>query len=86
MSRKSHLGFSLIEVIVALALTIVTIVIFGAAVSSTPLTKTAKYQNIAYHVAEKKLEELRNTDFNSLPPSASFKCCGARGPTGTSGW
>lgn len=65
-------GFSLIETIIALAIMFVTVMIFGVALSSLPLLKTARNQNLAYHVAAKKMEELRNTSFTSLPPSSSF--------------
>ena len=65
-------GFSLIEVIIALALVLVTLLIFGVAVSSLPLARGARDQNIAYHIAGKKLEDLRHTAFAQLPPSGSF--------------
>lgn len=65
-------GFSLIEVIIGLALVLVTLTIFGVALSTLPLTKTARNQNIAYHIAAKKIEELRDTTFVSLPSSGPF--------------
>ena len=65
-------GFLLIEVIIALALFIATLTIFGVVLSTLPLTKTARNQNLAYHIAAKKIEELRNTPFVSLPSSGSF--------------
>lgn len=64
-------GLSLIEIIIALALVVVTITIFGVALSSVPLTKTARNQNLAYHIAAEKIEELRNTPFASLPAAGS---------------
>lgn len=78
-------GFSLIELIIALALILVAIMIFGVALSSLPLTKTARDQNIAYHIAAGKFEELRNTPFADLPASGSFTDAGfveLRTPTG----
>lgn len=65
-------GYTLMEVIVALAIVLVMLVIFGGAVSTIPLTKTARNQNVAYHIAAKKIEELRNTAFASLPGSGPF--------------
>jgi len=65
-------GFSLVEIIIAMALLLVTISVFGVAVNTLPLTKSARNQNIAYHIAEKKLEELRNTPFAILPPGGSL--------------
>ena len=69
---KSGAGFTIIETAIALLLVIVTITIFGVALSSLPLTRTARNQNIAYHIAAKKIEEFRNTQFASLPPNSSF--------------
>lgn len=70
--KVSRAGYSLIEVIIALAIVLVMLVIFGGAISTIPLTKTARNQNVAYHIAAKKIEELRNTPFASLPGSGSF--------------
>ena len=65
----SKFGFSLIEVIIALAVVLVTLIAFGVVVNTIPLTKTARNQNVAYHIAAKKVEELRHTAFVSLPAS-----------------
>ena len=69
---KSVAGYTLIEAIIALALVLATLAVFGAVVSTAPLTKTARNQNVAYHIAAKKIEELRNTPFASLPASGAF--------------
>lgn len=74
--RYSNRGFAFIEVIIALALVLVTLTIFGVAVSTLPLTKTSRNQNIAYHVAAKKMEELRNTSFTALPVGGPFTDAG----------
>ncbi|MDP3994171.1 MAG: hypothetical protein Q8P75_04300 [bacterium] len=65
-------GFTIIETTIALLLVMVTITIFGVALSSLPLTRTARNQNIAYHIAVKKMEELRDTQFASLPANSTF--------------
>lgn len=65
-------GFTLIEVIIAMAVVVAAMVVFGVAVSSLPLTKNSRNQNIAYHAAAKKIEELRKTPFASLPASGGF--------------
>lgn len=62
-------GFSLIEVIIALGIVLTTLIVFGVVVNTVPLTRTARNQNLAYHLAGKKIEELRHTDFASLPGS-----------------
>ncbi|OGE76806.1 MAG: hypothetical protein A3C85_03285 [Candidatus Doudnabacteria bacterium RIFCSPHIGHO2_02_FULL_48_21] len=67
-----YFGFSLVELIVALAVVMVAILLFGVAVSSLPVIKGTRNRNIAYHAAAQKIEELRNTPFASLPGSGSF--------------
>lgn len=71
-NQKSGSGFSLIEVIIALAVLLLAVSVFGVALSTTPLTKTSKNQNLAYHIAAKKIEDLRNTQFATLPASGPF--------------
>jgi len=70
--RNSKFGFSLIEVIIAMGLVLTTMLLFGIAVNTVPLVRTAGDQNLAYHLAAKQVETLRNTDFASLPGSGSF--------------
>ena len=65
-------GFSLIELIVALGLISVAVLLLGVAVSSVPLTKNTRDQNLAYHIAVKKIEELRSISYASLPGSGTF--------------
>ncbi len=69
--RAISYGFLLIEVVVALAVFILTLTIFGVAVSTAPLTKTARNQNLAYHIASKKIEVLRHTPYASLPANGT---------------
>lgn len=65
-------GFSLVEVIIALGLVMVTMMIFAVTLAALPLVKSSRNQNIAYHIASKKLEEMRKTSFVSLPSSGAF--------------
>ena len=69
---NNYKGFSLIEVIIASAMVISSLVIFCVALSTVPLTRTTRNQNIAYHIAAKKIEDLRRTAFASLPASGPF--------------
>ncbi|MDP3741451.1 MAG: prepilin-type N-terminal cleavage/methylation domain-containing protein [bacterium] len=75
-SVVSSFGFSLIEVVIALAIVLIAVSIFAVAINTVPLTKHARNQNLAYHLAAKKVEELRNTPFDSLPASGSFNDAG----------
>src|SRR3989344_9310034 len=72
LNMNRYFGFSLVELIVALAVVMVAILLFGVAVSSLPVIKGTRNRNIAYHAAAQKIEELRNTPFASLPGSGSF--------------
>ena len=65
-------GFSLIEVMIAMGVVLITLIAFGVVVNTVPLTRTARNQNVAYHIAAKKVEELRHTAFAALPPSGPF--------------
>ena len=71
MTRRQH-GFTLIELVVALGIILLTVFVFGIAVSSLPLTRSASNRNIAYHAAGQKIEEMRNTPFAFLPSSGTF--------------
>src|SRR3989344_3136688 len=71
MTRRQH-GFTLIELVVALGIILLTVFVFGIAVSSLPLTRSARNRNIAYHAAAQKIEEMRNTPFAFLPSSGTF--------------
>lgn len=71
-NKKSKTGFTLIELVVALGVTVIGLMLFAVVVSTIPLTRTSRNQNLAYHIAAKKIEELRNTPFASMPASGTF--------------
>lgn len=59
------------EVVISLLFIAIIIVLYSAAMNTVTLSKKQRYENYAYHVANKKMEELRLTPFNSLPASGS---------------
>src|SRR3989338_7671071 len=65
-------GISLIEVIISMFMIAVMLVLYTAAMNTVAHTKKLKYENLGYHVASKKMEELRATSFNSLPSSGAI--------------
>lgn len=65
-------GFTMVELIVGLGLTMASLVLFAVVLNTIPLTRNARNQNIAYHIAAKKMESLRNTEFENLPSSGPF--------------
>jgi prepilin-type N-terminal cleavage/methylation domain-containing protein len=65
-------GMTLIEVLVSMAMLGALVVLYAAVFNISVFTKGMKKENIAYHIASKKMEELRNTPYGSLPTSATF--------------
>src|SRR5262245_26124588 len=65
-------GFTLVEVIVS---TIVILVVFELCfleVTALQISKKQRYEDVAYQVANKKMEQLRATSFSSLPSSGTI--------------
>jgi len=60
-------GFSLIEIVISLALIAVTLIGYYAALRTITLTRQSKHQSLAVQLATKKIEELKATAFSSLP-------------------
>ena len=69
---KSQLGMSFIEVIVVLFIIIVLFDISLIEVNALSIMRKQRYENIAYHVANKQMESLRATTFASLPSSGTI--------------
>lgn len=63
---------TLVEVIFSVALIGFILVIYAASLNLAPLIKSTRHQNVAYHLALKHMEQLRNTEFSALPPSGSL--------------
>ena len=55
-----------------MAIVLSSLLVFVAALSALPLIRASRNENVAYHIAAKKIEEFRKTPFESLPASASF--------------
>lgn len=70
--HRSQIGVSLIEVIISMAMIVVLLVLYTSAINTVAQTRKLRYENLAYHVASKKMEELRATPFASLSASGSI--------------
>jgi len=74
MKHPTHnqAGMSLIEVIVSVFVMAAMVVLYIAALNVNAMTRRMRHENLAYHIASKKMEEIRNTPYGSLPASGSF--------------
>lgn len=72
MKKKSQSGLSLIEVIISMGILLALFALYVAALNTLTATKHLRFENLAYHVANKKMEELRGTAFASLPSSGTI--------------
>jgi len=60
-------GSSLIEVIVSLLMVAVLLVLYASALNTVRQARKLRNENIAYHIANKEMESLRNISYASLP-------------------
>lgn len=65
-------GFTLIEVLITLALISVLISIFFTATNIWRWIRHVRWQTFAKQIASSEMEQLRNTPYNNLPASGSF--------------
>ena len=63
---------SLIELLISIAMIGGLIVLYSSLFNVSVMTKRMRNENLAYHIASKKMEELRSTPFASLPTSGPF--------------
>ncbi len=70
--KNSQKGFSLVEIIVGLSLVLVLFAMAMIQVSMLGISKKQRYEDIAYHVANKQMEDLRATPFASLAASGTI--------------
>ena len=65
-------GFSLIEIVVSLAIFSALLILLQAVIRDGTLVRTSKNQGIALSIARTKLESLRSDGYVALPASGSF--------------
>jgi prepilin-type N-terminal cleavage/methylation domain-containing protein len=70
--HRQQSGMSLIEVIISMGMLAVLLILYASALNIVAHTKKLRYENLAYHVASKQMEELRSTAFASLPASGTI--------------
>jgi prepilin-type N-terminal cleavage/methylation domain-containing protein len=65
-------GFTLIEVIVSLFIVAVTVVLTGAMLQATALTKHVRNEDLGSKIASNELETLRSLGYAAIPTSGTF--------------
>jgi prepilin-type N-terminal cleavage/methylation domain-containing protein len=70
--RKQQRGFSLLEIIITIAIIGMILLLYQIFLSNLFLSRDAKNQEIALRIANNKIEELRAVGYDSLPSSGVF--------------
>lgn len=70
--RARQKGFTLLEVIVSIAVIAGLFMLYTAAINNVFLSRTIKQKDVALRIASHKMEELRAGGYDSLPASGSF--------------
>ena len=70
--KKLNKGFSLVEILVTLAFIAIILSILFAVGNIWRSIRNLQWQTIAYNISKREMENLRNTQFSSLPPSGAF--------------
>lgn len=70
--RSTAKGFTLIETVVSIFVVGAVIAIFAASSSTLSLTRDAKNQDIAMHIANSKLAQIRADGYDALPQDGPF--------------
>ncbi len=72
MIKKIKTGFTLIEVIISMAIILVLFSLLLMESNTLSISRSQQYEDIAYHIANKQMESLRATAFSDLPASADI--------------
>ena len=70
--KNSEDGLSLIEFAVSMFMIAVLLVLYASSLNTVLASKKLRMENVAYHVANKQMEDLRATAYASLPASGTI--------------
>jgi hypothetical protein len=70
--KEAEAGMTIIELAISLALIGGLVVLYSSMFNIVGYTRKMGNENVAYHIASKKIEELRATPYASLPASSTF--------------
>lgn len=71
-NKTARSGFTLIEILISLALLGSLVALYGATLSTFAVTSDTRYKDIALRIASQKLDDLREGGYALLPASGSF--------------
>ncbi|MBX4201074.1 type II secretion system GspH family protein [Candidatus Parcubacteria bacterium] len=71
-STKKQRGTSLVEIIIVIFLVSILFELCFMEAKALGISHKQRYEDIAYHVANKEMETLRSTAFDSLPGSGTI--------------
>ncbi|MEK7086216.1 MAG: prepilin-type N-terminal cleavage/methylation domain-containing protein [Patescibacteria group bacterium] len=71
-TRRKSSGFTLVEMLMALFIMSVTAVFVTFVAGTIKTARDSGYENIAFHIASSKLDELRAGGYAALPADGSF--------------
>lgn len=66
-TKNFQKGFSLIEVVISMLMIAVILVLYASALNLATLSRKLRYENLAYHTANKQMETLRGMPYGGLP-------------------
>ena len=69
---RTQKGFSLVEIIIGLFFVFVIFGLVMLEVGTLNISRIQRYEDVAYHVANKQMEDLRATPFASLAASGTI--------------
>lgn len=67
--KKNDAGYTLMEVLMSLAIIAIFFVLFQAAASTATLNRNVKNQELALRIAQNQIENLRSLGYAALPSS-----------------
>ncbi|MFA6414433.1 MAG: type II secretion system protein [Candidatus Paceibacterota bacterium] len=70
-TNKKH-GFTLIEMMISLFIMSLAVVFATFVVGAIKTTRDSTFENIAFHIADSKLDEIRAAGYDALPGDGAF--------------
>ncbi|MDD2657651.1 MAG: prepilin-type N-terminal cleavage/methylation domain-containing protein [Candidatus Pacebacteria bacterium] len=69
---KGARGFTLVEIVVALFILSAAIVFAALVIGTIKVTRDSAFENVAFRIADNKVNELRALGYAALPASGAF--------------